>query len=183
MLGVIGLMGLSLGCARKCGNFSLDILDWMPLKTGDEITIKDSISTYQLEVIKSQVDHTVKVGKKTDCVCEDRYSVTLNTTWLNIDIFFHSSKMVETSDVVVNDELLAFSERLSNQVLNGVTYADLVIYKNQNQSANAKFSELTIARSVGLISLKGATLEWFRVDTTPRKPVPAKIVFNDFSCL
>lgn len=178
---VIALAALD-GCATKCASFNTAIMEWMPFKVGDEVTLQDSLATYTLAVTKSQVDHTVKVGKNTLCTCEDRYSVTLNTTWLNLDHFFHNSGEVENSDVVVNDEVLNFSEHLFNQNINGTSYSEVVIYRNYSP-ATAKFQEVVIARSVGPVRITGASAKWLRVNPGLLQPDPAKVAFNDFSCL
>lgn len=175
--------GLLSGCTVKCDNFDTAILNWMPFKVDDEIIIQDTLANYTLSVIKSQVDHSVKRRKNADCICEDRYWVTLNTSWLNIDLYFNNSKMVENSDAVVNSEVLNYSQHLFDQTIDGIKYEEVIVYKNPDQSASVKYKELVIANSIGIISLTGATLKWQRVDPDKREVDPAKVTFNDFSCL
>ncbi len=169
-------------CSKKCDDFDNKIIEWMPYKKSVKIIISQNGDRDTLTVNFSEIYHTDKIGFGVKCPCENSFILNLSSNTLNVDIRFNDSKLIEQSEIVINDDWMIYSEQTDQINLNGKVYTDLIVYKNINLTSVARFEKIIISKAIGIVAIIGEDDEWIIIDDSKKKIEISDIDFKSTDC-
>jgi len=148
---IASLIVLLTSCAEKCDDFDYDIIEWMPYKKNDKIVLSNNNHRDTLSVNYSEIHHTDKIRFGVKCACVNSFTVDLSSETFDLHILFNDSKLIELSEIEINNEWLNYSEQLDNLTINEINYTNLIVYKNSNSTND--FQKIIVAKRIGIIAI------------------------------
>lgn len=170
------------GCAQKCEGFNNDIINWMPYKTSDKIPVTNDKIHDTLTVLYSDIHHTNKIAYGVKCACENSYNLMLSSDSLELEIYFNDSRDVTQSEIYINGEGMFYRKQMDKMEIMGSWFSDLIEYSKYSQDKGAAFDSIIIAKSVGIILIKGPDTEWTTVNDSEKNIEVSDLRFISKNC-
>jgi hypothetical protein len=156
---IIGL-GFLLSCNRQidCPDFNNSIMDWMPYKYNDTITLINTANDAILILIINdlRIEHTTHYMTNLDCgTCDDHIMINSNetNTDFQINIALNENRIITQHYIIkgitFTDDKPNYTE-LVNYSFGGHIFDSVRIFENQTSDG---FQKLIIAKGFGIIGL------------------------------
>ena len=162
------LLSLLTGCGQKCEDFNNDIVNWMPYKASEKIPVYNGYTHDTLTVLYSEIHYTRRLGYGVKCTCENSYYLKLTSDSLELEIDFNESRDITRSEIYVNGEGLFYAKQLDKMEIMGNQYNDLIEFAKSSQNDRGTFDSIIVAKSVGIILIKGPGIEWSTIDNAKK---------------